>query len=156
MQKQALLHRKRFFMTNIFRSPRLGFYAQNKFKLELPKYWDSQLPFTMKTEFCRFICSCHGLSIEMGRKLNIPRENRLCLLCKTNVVEDEVHFLLMCPALHDIRTNYIPSEYWTRPGLNAAVSLFINPGRRDELIKFCFYAAKKREKLMVAMKQQTG
>ena len=76
--------------------------------------------------------------------------------CKRNAVEDEVHFLLMCPALHDIRTNYIPSEYLTIPGLNSVVSLFINPGRRDELIKFCFYAAKKREKPMVAMKQQTG
>ena len=31
--------------------------------------------------------------IERGRHLNIPRTERYCLLCKSNQIEDEKHFL---------------------------------------------------------------
>jgi hypothetical protein len=34
--------------------------------------------------------------IERGRHLNIPRTERYCLLCKSNQIEDEKHFLLHC------------------------------------------------------------
>ena len=41
--------------------------------------------------------SDHNLMIEKGRRIRppIPREQRLCSLCKTP--EDETHFLLICP-----------------------------------------------------------
>ena len=41
--------------------------------------------------------SDHNLMIEKGRRIRppIPREQRLCSLCKTP--EDETHFLLVCP-----------------------------------------------------------
>jgi hypothetical protein len=34
--------------------------------------------------------------ILLGRHLNIPRTERYCLLCKSNQIEDEKHFLLHC------------------------------------------------------------
>ena len=34
--------------------------------------------------------------IERGRHLNIHRTERYCLLCKSNQIEDEKHFLLHC------------------------------------------------------------
>jgi hypothetical protein len=34
--------------------------------------------------------------IERVRHLNIPRAERYCLLCKSNQIEDEKHFLLHC------------------------------------------------------------
>ena len=36
--------------------------------------------------------------IEHGRYQidHLPRENRLCLLCNSNQVEDEIHFLFQC------------------------------------------------------------
>jgi hypothetical protein len=34
--------------------------------------------------------------IERGRHLNIPKTERYCLLCKSNQIEDEKHFLLHC------------------------------------------------------------
>jgi hypothetical protein len=40
--------------------------------------------------------SAHPLMIEQGRHLNIPRTERYCLLCKSNQIEDEKHFLLHC------------------------------------------------------------
>ena len=53
--------------------------------------------------------SSHSLQIEMGRRNNIPREQRRCH-CR-EPVEDELHFLLRCPSYDDIRVEYaIPSE----------------------------------------------
>ena len=37
--------------------------------------------------------SAHQLEIEMGRYKNVPLNSRICKLCKSNEVEDEVHFL---------------------------------------------------------------
>ena len=42
------------FMKGILNTPRLVFYQHNKFNLEESGYWNSELPFHMKTVFCRF------------------------------------------------------------------------------------------------------
>ena len=42
---------------------------------------------------CKIRISAHPLMIE---HLNIPRTERYCLLCKSNQIEDEKHFLLHC------------------------------------------------------------
>ena len=45
------------------------------------------------------------LQIEIGRyaKPKVPLDNRICKLCKDNVVEDELHFLLCCDFYSDLR-----------------------------------------------------
>jgi hypothetical protein len=47
-------------------------------------------------KICKIHISAHPLMIERGRHLNIPRTDRYCLLCKSNQIEDEKHFLLHC------------------------------------------------------------
>ena len=44
----------------------------------------------------KFRVSNHKLMIELGRYQtdHMPRETRLCPLCKSNQVENETHFLL--------------------------------------------------------------
>ena len=49
----------------------------------------------------RFRCSAHKLMIEEGRCRNVERNPHLCQFCNLNVVEDEFHFLLICPANGD-------------------------------------------------------
>ena len=46
----------------------------------------------------KFKVSNHKRMIELGRyqRNHIPREDRLCPLCKSNQVEDESHFLFQC------------------------------------------------------------
>jgi hypothetical protein len=46
------------------------------------------------------------LNIELGRYNNTPRESRLCLCCNMNVVENEYHFVLVCPAYRSVRTHF--------------------------------------------------
>lgn len=60
----------------------------------------------IRTIIAQFRLSSHQLQIEKGRHHKpkpIPAENRFCLKCKNNDVEDEFHFLLQCPAYSDLR-----------------------------------------------------
>ena len=47
--------------------------------------------------------STHSLEIEMGRRRNIPSENRLCRQCNLGKVEDELHLVVECPLYEDER-----------------------------------------------------
>ena len=59
----------------------------------------------------RFRCSAHKLRIEEGRFRDINRNLRICHLCNSNTIEDEYHFLLVCPAYRDIRINTLQSIF---------------------------------------------
>ena len=50
-----------------------------------------------KGNLCKFRISNHKLEIEQGRNKNIS-----CKLCNDGI-EDEIHFLLRCSALDNIR-----------------------------------------------------
>lgn len=133
------------FCASIISSPRLQFYGHMKLELAMANYWNCNLPFCMKAQFCRLICSGHNLEIELGRRLNIPRSERSCLLCGSNEVGDEIHFILKCSALQNLRVKYIPAVYWAAPSWNSALSLVINPENTENLLRFCFYAFKHRD-----------
>ena len=45
--------------------------------------------------------------LEEGRFHNIERHIRLCQFCNMNMVEDEFHFVLVCPAFRDLQKRYI-------------------------------------------------
>ena len=50
------------------------------------------------------------LQIEAGRQKNMLMADRLCVFCKeldNYVLEDEYHFLMLCPAYTDFRSNYL-------------------------------------------------
>ena len=44
----------------------------------------------------KFRCSDHSLEIEKGRHKKIPRTERFCKLCSTDILETEKHFLFEC------------------------------------------------------------
>ena len=54
----------------------------------------------------RFRYSAHKMMIKEGRYRNIERNNRLCQYCQMNVIEDEFHFLLVCPAYRHLEFRY--------------------------------------------------
>ena len=47
------------------------------------------------------------LSVETGRRKNVPRELRICTQCNNNLVEDELHFMFDCSAYTLERHNFI-------------------------------------------------
>ena len=55
------------------------------------------------------------LYLETSRYDNIPRDNRICRCCKMNNIEDEYHFVLICPAYRTFRCNFLPKYYCSWP-----------------------------------------
>ena len=43
------------------------------------------------------------LYVETGRFNNTPLERRLCTCCSLNEIEDEYHFLMICPKYDNLR-----------------------------------------------------
>ena len=73
---------------------------------------------TFRCNLARFRMSTHSLAVESGRwhKPNkIPRTDRKCFLCED--IEDEYHFLLVCPLYKDLREQYLKRVYWLRPSM---------------------------------------
>ena len=73
----------------------------------------------------KFRISAHDLEIERGRYKGIKADQRFCELCH-NDVEDELHFLLICPLLNNTR----------KPFLNAISSNYKNFDNLDVNQKF--------------------
>ena len=59
----------------------------------------------VRTCFTRFRISAHKLHIETGRYKKIDSDNRLCEICKSNEIEDEIHFITSCSAYATEREN---------------------------------------------------
>ena len=49
--------------------------------------------------------------IEEGRQKAIPRELRICKSCDLGCVEDEYHFVIICPAYKNLRKKFIPKKF---------------------------------------------
>lgn len=58
------------------------------------------------------------LEIIKGKYHNVVRESCICKICSLNCIEDEFHFLLICPVYTDIRYSYIPKKFY----INATTS----------------------------------
>ena len=52
---------------------------------------------------------CLALRIETGRYQipRLPEDQRICLVCPDNLVEDETHFLFSCSLYSDLRHSWV-------------------------------------------------
>ncbi len=60
----------------------------------------------MRNIIAKFRLSSHNLEIEEGRYIKphkIPVNERFCQLCNYGLIEDEIHFVLVCESYNDIR-----------------------------------------------------
>ena len=73
--------------------------------------------------------------VQEGRFRNIERRMRLCQFCNMNMVKDEFHFVLVCPAFRDLRKDILPKYYCTRP-------------TTTKFVKFVYLAFKHRKALL--------
>ena len=57
------------------------------------------------------------LQVEIGRARGVPRDERLCKRCDSGCVEDEIHFMLNCVGLNDLREtlyNKVTNIHWKK------------------------------------------
>jgi hypothetical protein len=127
-------------------SNRLETYGLIKYDLEMEKY----LTFIKESKFrialTRFRVSSHNLRIEEGRYENIQRNERICQNCNNNQIENEYHFLLICPKHQTLRNTYLPKFYFTWPTIQKFISLLSSNNKKVllNLSKFIYYANNMR------------
>ena len=56
--------------------------------------------------FGKFRDSSHESMIEQGRHYGLPEEYRTCPYCE-GCIEDQIHFLLICPLYKELRTRFL-------------------------------------------------
>ena len=90
-------------LRNSNRHPKLELYKELKSDFHFEPYLDLVREFKYRNALTKIRSSSHLLEIERGRhtKPKTPRNNRLCLNCKT--IEDERHFVMECPLYREER-----------------------------------------------------
>ena len=88
------------------RNSKLRTYKTFKSNLKLEPYL-TNLCFEERQTLCKFRCSDHTLLIETGRQKGLAVEERKCEMCAMRLVEDEIHFLITCPAFDNLRTTLL-------------------------------------------------
>ncbi|MCO5586104.1 hypothetical protein L7F22_040043 [Adiantum nelumboides] len=78
--------------------------TEDKF-IQRPRYMDIYLPHGMRVAIGQLRVSSHQLEIESGRAARVPREARICRLCRQEV-ECASHFICRCPHYVEIRSRY--------------------------------------------------
>ena len=89
--------------------------------------------------------SSHRLAVETGRHTNIriARQNRKCIFCNTDDIEDEYHFVLICPLYSNLRTQLIRKYYYKHPSMLKFIQLLNSTGK--VLKNFALYISKAFE-----------
>ena len=96
-------------------SRRLETYSLLKHDFMFEPYLDYIKERRFRLAMTRFRTSSHDLFTEKGRHLNIERNQRTCNMCTGNMIENEFHILLSCPAYSELRQTYMKRYYCTWP-----------------------------------------
>ena len=119
------------FKTQIGEEKYLSCIASNKYRVALTK----------------LRISAHRLEVEEGRYRNIELNQRLCRYCNMGFIENEYHFILICPFYYELRNTCLPRYYCTWPSERKFKALMSSQqtGIVNRLAKFVYLAFQKRE-----------
>jgi hypothetical protein len=128
---------------------RLEFYAAIKEEFKFEKYLDEIMNVKQRKALTKLRCSAHNLQIEIGRHQKTPRNERHCKICKSKSIENEYHFVLICPILRELRLRYLPKNTTSFPTKNKLINLFQNSSNQtiSNLSKFISVAMVKRNEI---------
>ena len=94
-------------------------------------YLTKSIPENYTSLLTKFRVSAHQLRIEQGRYNGTARPDRICEICNMNEIEDEYHFILICPMYNDIRSAYIKRYYWNHASMFKLVQLLSIQNRKQ-------------------------
>ena len=96
---------------------KLRTYNTFKQAIKFEPYLDFIENTSMRKIYSRFRLSSHDLEIERGKygAKSTPPDERLCNLCNLNEVEDEFHFLMICPRYAHERNNVLNDIHQSFP-----------------------------------------
>ncbi len=76
-----------------------SFGSEKYLRIDLDRYDKSLLS--------QFRCGILPIEIETGRYKNLARKDRICTLCNTGEIENQVHFALYCPVYNHLRVEFV-------------------------------------------------
>ena len=82
---------------NVCNNQKLTIYKEIKQRFETTNYIKLNLDRPLRSILCRLLSGTLKLHMETGRYKKIPRAERLCNICDLNLLEDEIHFVFVCP-----------------------------------------------------------
>ena len=92
----------------------LNTYCNFKSVLEPEKYLLQLSDVRYRHALARIRCGSHKLRIQEGRHSGLDITERICEVCSEGI-EDEFHFLLVCPLYQTVREALLPQYYWIFP-----------------------------------------
>ena len=103
---------------DLFRISPMVLYKEFKSGLEHERYLDL-LPYKLRIGISQFRLSANQLRIVTGRYSHnrIDRSMRLCTRCDRSDIEDEYHFVIICPAYSHLGQKYINPYYYRHPSV---------------------------------------
>ena len=131
---------------DVSNNSKLHLYRNFKTSLDFELYLSTDVYWKHKVALARLRCVNHKLAIERHRYLKCDRNERHCKYCKQNglyIIEDEIHFILVCPMFEHLRNIHI-SKYIVHT-LNATenfVKIVSSKQQRciKDLCAFVYYA----------------
>ena len=127
-------------------SDRFSIYRSFCISHEVKSYLTLNMDRHLLNTLVRFRLGVSALFTHYYRYRNVGDNDLLCPLCKESE-EDEMHFVLCCPALREIRDKFIASKYFQKPCMFKFIMLMSSEKRTDvqSLSRFLHKAFKFRE-----------
>ena len=97
-------------------SDRFYLYRQLNLAHCIPAYLSIKMDRQFKYIMTKFRFGISDLLTHYYRYRKHRYSDLMCPLCKTSI-DNEVHFVLCCPALNDLRERFIPAKYYRHPCL---------------------------------------
>ena len=146
VQRIGDIYKQKWFL-DINESPKLSTYSQFKSLLEPEKYLHVINSFWARKHLAKFRTSNHDLAIEKGRHAKIERHMRMCNMCNLGCVEDEYHFILICPKYEYLREKYLPWRFRNFPSSAKFIDLMSSNNDQTviSLSTFIYQAFKVRK-----------
>ena len=91
----------------LIQSTKLRTYRLFKRVFEQESYLKLNLKRHERSLLAQLRCGILPIRVETGRYVGETPDQSLCILCDSDSVEDEIHFVLKCSLYHDIRLNYL-------------------------------------------------
>lgn len=100
--------------TDLLDKPKLRNYRLFKERIECEPYVSMNLDRIDRSFLAQYRMGILPIAVETGRYKNVPLENRKCIVCNNDQIEDEEHLLEWCDAYVDLRENlhqYINNKF---------------------------------------------
>ena len=132
--------------------PKLRYYNMFKASFSTEDYVTCNLPKWNRSLLAQFRAGILPLEVEIGRYQNTDLADRICKLCNSGEVEDEVHLLCICPQYIQFRNDLFSAAEDVEPGFISMdvfdKLVFITTNLHNDLAEFLKQAIIKRRQIL--------